>query len=143
MKKNNLLIFFSFILCLIFCIINYSCIQTKSAILNDRDNNLFNCESDSTYLINNISTDEKFYIIEVTHDNRTYKILSAKPLIKSLNSNIREIKVGNCYPLKLNRIFPPKNIPFTEAINIKAPIKGEKEVYEAINLQGLFILLDN
>ncbi len=118
--------------------------QTKTAILSDRDNSLFNCESDSIYyLINNISTEDKFYIIEVAHDNRSYKILSAKPLIKSLNRNIREIKVGNCYPLKLNRIFPPKNIPFTEAINVKSPIKGEKEVYEAINLQGLFILLDN
>ncbi|MDR2815623.1 MAG: hypothetical protein LBB62_02835 [Proteiniphilum sp.] len=115
--------------------------QTKSAILNDRDNILFNCESDSIYLINNIFTDERFYIIEATHDNRTYKILSAKPLIESSNKNVREIKVGNCYPLKLNRIFPPKNIPFTEAINIKAPIKREKEVYEAINLHGLFIVL--
>lgn len=143
MKRNNLFFFFSFILCLILCIINYSCMQTKSATLNDRDNILFHCESDSMYLINNISTDERFYIIEATHDNRTYKILSAKPLIESSNNNIRKIKVGNCYPLKLNRIFPPKNMPFTEAINIEAPIKGEKEVYEAINLHGLLILLDN
>lgn len=117
--------------------------QIKSERLNDRDNNLFSCGSDSTYLINNISIDERFYIIEVTRDNRTYKILSVKPLIESSNSNIREIKVGNCYPLKLSRIFPPKNIPFTEAINIKSPIKGEQEVYEAINLHGLFMLLDN
>lgn len=141
MKKVNLIIY-SF-LCIIFSIINCSCIRTKQIALNDRSNILFNCENDSLYFISNIYIDDRFYIIEAIHDKKTYKILSDKPIIKLLNDKKKEIEVNNCYPLKLDRLFPPKNIPFTEAVNIKSPIKGEKEVYKALNLYGLFILLDN